>query len=114
LKYLLAVFFVFAGANHFRNPDFYLAMMPPYLPWHVPLVYLSGVPRNAIRVDAHDPEAYSRCRVGFDTSADRDLSCQHLHGSARRAVPLDHAKSALDQAAASTCVARMGLLVHAA
>jgi uncharacterized membrane protein len=43
LKYLLAVFFVFAGANHFRKPDFYLAMMPPYLPWHVPLVYLSGV-----------------------------------------------------------------------
>jgi uncharacterized membrane protein len=43
LKYLLAVFFVFAGANHFRNPDFYLAIMPPYLPWHVNLVYLSGI-----------------------------------------------------------------------
>jgi uncharacterized membrane protein len=43
LKYLLAVFFVFGGVNHFRNPDFYLPMMPPYLPWHLPLVYLSGV-----------------------------------------------------------------------
>ena len=43
LKYLLAVFFVFGGVNHFRNPDFYLAMMPPYLPWHSPLVYASGV-----------------------------------------------------------------------
>jgi uncharacterized membrane protein len=23
--------------------EFYLAMMPSYLPWHVPLVYLSGI-----------------------------------------------------------------------
>ena len=43
MKYLLAVFFVFAGANHFRDSEFYLTMMPSYLPWHVPLVYLSGV-----------------------------------------------------------------------
>lgn len=42
LKYLLAVFFVYGGVNHFRNPDFYLPMMPTYLPWHPPLVYLSG------------------------------------------------------------------------
>ena len=43
MKYLLAVFFVFAGANHFRDSEFYLTMMPSYLPWHVPLVYLSGI-----------------------------------------------------------------------
>jgi len=43
LKYLLAVFFVFAGVNHFRNPDFYMGMMPNYLSWHLPLVYVSGV-----------------------------------------------------------------------
>lgn len=43
LKYLLAVFFVYSGVNHFRNPDFYLPMMPPYLPWHLPLIYLSGI-----------------------------------------------------------------------
>ncbi|HWO01917.1 MAG TPA: MauE/DoxX family redox-associated membrane protein, partial [Blastocatellia bacterium] len=43
LKYLLAVFFVFGGVNHFRDPAFYLTMMPPYLPWHSPLVYISGI-----------------------------------------------------------------------
>lgn len=43
LKYLLCIFFVFAGVMHFVNPDFYLKMMPPYLPWHLGLVYLSGV-----------------------------------------------------------------------
>ncbi len=32
-----------AGSNHFRNPDFYLPMMPPWLPWHAELVALSGV-----------------------------------------------------------------------
>ncbi len=42
LKYLLALFFIAAGINHFVNPDFYVRIMPPYLPWHLPLVYLSG------------------------------------------------------------------------
>lgn len=42
-RWVLAVGFVLAGANHFRDPDFYVAIMPPYIPWHLPLVYLSGV-----------------------------------------------------------------------
>ena len=42
IRYLLALFFVLAGANHFINPGFYLKIMPPYLPWHLVLVYLSG------------------------------------------------------------------------
>jgi uncharacterized membrane protein len=42
LKILLTLFFVLAGVNHFRDPDFYLKMMPPYLPWHAALNYLSG------------------------------------------------------------------------
>ena len=42
LKYLICVFFLLAGINHFINPDFYLKIMPPYLPWHLFLVYLSG------------------------------------------------------------------------
>ncbi|NJL90169.1 MAG: DoxX family membrane protein [Coleofasciculaceae cyanobacterium SM2_1_6] len=42
-KYLFGIFFVLAGLNHFLNVDFYLKIMPPYLPWHLFLVYLSGV-----------------------------------------------------------------------
>ena len=38
----LAGFFVVAGVNHFVNPDFYVGIMPPYLPAHLELVYLSG------------------------------------------------------------------------
>ena len=42
LKYLLAIFFVLAGINHFFNTAFYLKIMPPYFPWPLLLVYLSG------------------------------------------------------------------------
>ena len=38
----MAAFYVVAGANHFLRPDFYLVMMPPYLPWHAALVAISG------------------------------------------------------------------------
>ncbi len=40
---LLSIAFVAAGASHFLNPDFYVAIMPPYLPAHRELVYLSGL-----------------------------------------------------------------------
>ncbi len=42
-RWILAVFFVAAGANHFLSPAFYLAMMPDYLPAHALLVEISGV-----------------------------------------------------------------------
>lgn len=50
LKYLLSAGFVLAGLNHFVNPAFYLKIMPPYLPWHLPLVYLSGFFETALGV----------------------------------------------------------------
>jgi len=41
--WLMGAFYVLAGMNHFRAPEFYLPIMPPYLPWHAQLVFLSGV-----------------------------------------------------------------------
>jgi uncharacterized membrane protein len=49
-KYLLAVFMVGAGTMHFINADFYLKIMPPYLPLHLELVYLSGFLEIALSV----------------------------------------------------------------
>jgi uncharacterized membrane protein len=43
LLYLMAAFYVVAGVNHFRDPGFYMPMMPPYLPLHAELVFLSGI-----------------------------------------------------------------------
>jgi uncharacterized membrane protein len=42
LKYTLGLSFVAAGLNHFIHTDFYLKIMPPYLPWHLFLVYVTG------------------------------------------------------------------------
>ncbi len=41
--WLLAAFYIVAGVNHFVSPEFYVQIMPPYLPLHLELVYLSGV-----------------------------------------------------------------------
>ncbi len=40
---LLTPFFVLAGLNHFKNPNFYMSIMPPYLPAHSELVAMSGL-----------------------------------------------------------------------
>ncbi len=42
LRIALALFFAFAGLNHFVSPAPYLAIVPPVLPWPLALVYLSG------------------------------------------------------------------------
>ena len=38
-----AVLMLLAGLMHLINPGFFLKIMPPYLPLHLELVYLSGV-----------------------------------------------------------------------
>ncbi len=47
-KVVFGAFFIGAGLNHFISTDFYLRIMPPYLPWHLPLVYASGVAETAL------------------------------------------------------------------
>lgn len=42
LKYLMAVLYVAAGVNHFLHPQFYLRIMPPYLPWPTALHLIAG------------------------------------------------------------------------
>jgi uncharacterized membrane protein len=42
-KYVLAIFMIVAGTMHFANPEFFLKIVPPYLPLHKELVLVSGV-----------------------------------------------------------------------
>jgi len=42
-KYLLAIFMIGAGTTHLVNPGFFLKIIPPYLPLHNELVFLSGI-----------------------------------------------------------------------
>ena len=41
-KWTFAALFIAAGVGHFAAPDVYMRIMPPYLPYHRPLVLLSG------------------------------------------------------------------------
>lgn len=43
LRWLLALAMAAAGVMHFATPDFFVAIMPDYLPWHLELVWISGV-----------------------------------------------------------------------
>ena len=56
LSWLMGLFYIAAGVNHFVAPGFYLPMMPPYLPWHEPLVLLSGVAEVAVGVGVLIPQ----------------------------------------------------------
>jgi uncharacterized membrane protein len=42
-RWLFGLSFIVAGAAHFVLTPFYVAIMPPYLPWPRELVYLSGL-----------------------------------------------------------------------
>ncbi|MDB6139595.1 MAG: DoxX family protein [Verrucomicrobiaceae bacterium] len=43
----MAAFFLTAGTNHFRDPQIYLSIMPPYLPWPQWLNWISGAAEMA-------------------------------------------------------------------
>ncbi|MBL4594822.1 MAG: DoxX family protein [Flavobacteriales bacterium] len=38
----MAGIYILAGIYHFVNPKFYLKIIPPYIPWHKAVNYLSG------------------------------------------------------------------------
>ena len=40
---VLSFLYISVGVKHFTNPDFFLAIMPPYVPYHKFMVNLSGV-----------------------------------------------------------------------
>jgi len=43
VRLLLAALFLFAGTLHLRHPDDFLPVMPPWIPYHLPCIIISGV-----------------------------------------------------------------------
>src|ERR1700746_1739410 len=43
LLYLMVLAYFGAGGYHFVNPRLYQRIMPSYLPYHLPLIYISGI-----------------------------------------------------------------------
>ena len=39
---LMSFFYTYIGIKHFLDPDWFMQIMPPYLPFHRELVYISG------------------------------------------------------------------------
>ena len=37
------LWFMGGGIQHFTNADFFVAIMPPWIGWHLEIVYISGV-----------------------------------------------------------------------
>ncbi|MBX3274772.1 MAG: DoxX family protein [Sandaracinaceae bacterium] len=65
LVILLGVLFVAAGVNHFVNEAFYVSIMPPWIPWHRELVWLSGVAEIVLGVLVLVPRARSLAGWGL-------------------------------------------------
>lgn len=40
---IMSMLYIIAGINHFIHPLFYKKIMPAYIPWHMQLIYASGV-----------------------------------------------------------------------
>jgi uncharacterized membrane protein len=53
----LGVLFGAAGLNHLWHPLFYLAIMPPYLPWPRMLVFVSGLAEAALGIAVMIPQS---------------------------------------------------------
>lgn len=65
LLWLMACAYIGAGVMHFVAPEFYLPMMPPYLPWHLGLIYLSGVAEVGLGVAVLVPSLRSIAAWGI-------------------------------------------------
>jgi len=64
-RIFLAIAFVIAGLNHFRTPEVYLSMMPPWLPAHGVLNAISGVAEIAGGIGVLIPRTRRAAGIGL-------------------------------------------------
>jgi uncharacterized membrane protein len=107
MLWLLGILFVAAGVNHFVRPDFYVKIMPPYLPWHLELVYLSGVAEIVLGVLVLIPKWRSLAAWGLIA-----LLVAVFPANIHMAVSGHIAGVAVDKIAVATCVHCLDVLVH--
>jgi uncharacterized membrane protein len=39
----MSLLYIIGGINHFINPLFYKMIMPGYIPWHMPIIFFTGI-----------------------------------------------------------------------
>lgn len=64
-RYLQAAFYLFAGANHFINPQFYEGLIPDYLPYHNFINIASGLIEIAFGIGLLLPSARKYAAYGI-------------------------------------------------
>lgn len=55
--------FMLGGIGHFTSTDFFVSIMPPYVPFHRPLVYVTGVIEIVLAIAILIP--FTRARAGL-------------------------------------------------
>ncbi|WP_336327956.1 DoxX family protein [Halovenus sp. HT40] len=56
LLYVMGLFYITAGVTHFLSPEWFLQIVPPFLPAPLALVYLSGVAEIVVGVGVLIPQ----------------------------------------------------------
>lgn len=62
---IVFLWFAIGGVYHFINPDFFARIVPPYIPWPLTAVYLSGVFELLGAIGILLPKWRSRAGVGL-------------------------------------------------
>ena len=83
MRYLFGVLFSLAGLLHFTHSEMYLKIMPPYLPLHRELVYLSGAIVFILGILLMIPATRRMAAMGDHRLLDRGFPREYLHGHAR-------------------------------
>ncbi len=65
LRWVLALLFVGSGIGHFARTEWYVKLMPPYLPNHRELVLISGAAEIVLGVGLLIPRLSSRAAWGL-------------------------------------------------
>ena len=72
---LLAGFYVLAGINHFRDPEFYYPLIPPYLPNHGLINIAAGIIETIVIELVNDGTNIFSCQsTGTRSDQDSDFS----------------------------------------
>jgi len=50
VRIIFAAFMVFAGVQHFLNPEMYIVFVPAFLPFTMTIIYLSGILEIALGI----------------------------------------------------------------
>lgn len=48
--FIIVAFYLFAGVNHFINPEFYYPLVPSYLPWPKTINWISGIAEISLAI----------------------------------------------------------------